>query len=146
MQIRLMTNGDVDRVAVLAGELGYPVAADVLERRFAALNGGDAEVVYVAVQNGDIVGWIHLREFYDLLEEPTMEIRGLIVDARCRGKGIGQRLVAAGELRARDRGIGRMRVTSNIVRERAHRFYARLDYARVKTSYYMVKPLDATGE
>ena len=146
MQIRPMTTGDVDRVAVLAGELGYPVAADVLERRFAALNGGDTEVVYVAVQNGDIVGWIHLREFYDLLEEPTMEIRGLIVDARCRGKGIGQRLVAAGELRARERGIGRMRVTSNIVRERAHRFYERLDYARVKTSYYMVKPLDATGE
>ena len=146
MRIRTMITGDIDRVAVLAGELGYPVAADLLAERFAALTGGDAEVIYVAVHNGEVVGWIHLREFYDLLEEPTMEIRGLVVDARCRGAGIGQELVEAGERRARERGICRVRVTSNIVRERAHRFYERLDYAKVKTSYYMVKVLDATGE
>ncbi len=139
-----MTSDDVDRVAELAGELGYPVAPDVLERRFAALTGGDTEVIFVAEQNGDVVGWIHLREFYDILEEPTMEIRGLVVDARCRGEGIGQGLVEAGECRARERGIGRMRVTSNVVRERAHQFYERLDFAKVKTSYYMVKVLDAT--
>lgn len=146
MQIRAMTTGDIDRVAVLAGELGYPVESNVLAERFAALTGGDSEVIYVAVQNGEVVGWIHLREFYDLLEEPTMEIRGLIVDARRRGAGIGQDLVEAGERRARERGINRMRVTSNVVRERAHRFYERLDYANVKTSYYMVKALDTTAE
>jgi GNAT superfamily N-acetyltransferase len=142
--IREMTAGDTDRVAVLAGELGYPVESDVLGRRFSALTGGDTEVIYVAEQDGDVVGWIHLREFYDLLEEPTMEIRGLVVDARCRGAGIGQVLVEAGERRAGERGIARMRVTSNIVRERAHRFYERLDYARVKTSYYFVKLLAPT--
>src|SRR5215203_6374758 len=144
MRIRSMTTRDVDRVAELADELGYPVAPDVLEQRFAALTGGDTEIILVAERNGDVVGWIHLREFYDILEEPTMEIRGLVVDARCRGEGIGQGLVEAGECRARERGIGRMRVTSNVTRERAHQFYERLDFAKVKTSYYMVKVLDAT--
>ena len=144
MRIRLMTSGDIDRVAELAGELGYPVAPELLERRFAALTGGDTEVIYVAELNGDVVGWIHLREFYDILEEPTMEIRGLVVDARCRGEGIGQGLVEAGERRAQERAIRRLRVTSNVTRERAHRFYERLDFAKVKTSFYMVKALDAT--
>jgi GNAT superfamily N-acetyltransferase len=146
MLIRTMTDHDFERVAVLAGELGYPVVHEVLAERVAALTGGDTEVIYVAELDGDVVGWIHLREFYDILEEPTMEIRGLVVDARCRGEGIGQRLVEAGETRARERGIRRMRVTSNVVRERAHRFYERLDYARVKTSYYMVKRLAPTAE
>jgi GNAT superfamily N-acetyltransferase len=141
-----MTSGDIERVAVLAAELGYPVEPDVLGQRFAALTGGDTEVIYVAEQDGEVVGWIHLREFYDILEQPTMEIRGLVVDARCRGAGIGQVLVDAGERRARERGIARMRVTSNIVRERAHRFYERLAYEKVKTSYYFVKLLAPTGE
>lgn len=146
MLIRAMTTEDIDRVAVLAGELGYPLSAHVLGQRFAALARSDTDEIFVAERDGEVVGWIHLKAFFDLLEEPTVEIRGLVVDARCRGVGIGQLLVETGECRARERGIARMRVTSNIVRERAHRFYERLDYAKAKTSHYFVKLLALTDE
>lgn len=142
VHIRPMAQGDSPRVAALATELGYPIAADVLAKRFDALLGGDAESVLVAECAGDVVGWIHVRVFHDLLEEPTVEIRGLVVDARYRGMGIGETLVGAGEALARTRGIARLRVTSNVVRDRAHRFYERLGYDRVKTSLIFVKMIE----
>lgn len=144
--VRPMDRGDSVRVAALATELGYPISADVLAERFGALLGGDSEAVLVAEVAGEVMGWIHIRLFVDLLEAPTIEIRGLVVDARYRGLGIGQRLVAAAEAQARDRGIGRLRVTSNIIRDRAHRFYERLGYERVKTSLVFVKMLGTTAE
>ena len=57
------------------------------------------------------------------------------------GAGIGSRLVDAAERWAIRRGLARMRVRSNTVRERAHRFYARLGYVVVKTQSALDKTL-----
>ena len=58
-------------------------------------------------------------------EQPVAEIVELIVDERSRGKSVGAQMVNAMLLLARDRGCCCMEVTSNRMRRRAHRFYAK---------------------
>ncbi len=141
VRVREMVAEDAARVAVLAAQLGYPARADEIERRYRGLDRGENEAVLVAEAGGEVVGWVHLRAIFDLLEEPVMEIRGLVVDARCRGGGIGRMLVDAIEEWGLGMGIETARVSSNVTRERAHRFYERLGYEKVKTSYSLVKTL-----
>ena len=58
-----------------------------------------------------------------------------------RGRKIGATLVAAAEAWARERGHGRMRVRSNVLRQPAHRFYERLGYAVTKRQAVFDKSL-----
>ncbi len=67
-----------------------------------------------------------------LEEPPFAELAGLVVADSARGIGIGAALLAAAEAWARAAGFALMRVRSNVVRERAHRFYEREGYCRVK--------------
>jgi len=137
-----MNVGDCGAVAGLITELGYPAAEDEIRRRFVGLDGGERDAVLVADDAGDVVGWVHLRAVHGLTDDPVVEIWGLVVAARCRGSGIGQTMVTAVEEWAAERGYGTVRVRSNVVRERAHWFYERLGYAKMKTSSTMVKPLE----
>jgi GNAT superfamily N-acetyltransferase len=50
-----------------------------------------------------------------------------------RSGGVGAALVAAAEEWARVKSCARLRVRSNVVRERTHRFYERLGYRVVKS-------------
>jgi GNAT superfamily N-acetyltransferase len=103
---------------------------------------GDANrAVLVACADGAVVGWIDLSVEYHLQSEPAALIGGLVVAEAARNLGIGGQLCEAGEAWARERGVGRMRVRSNAIRERAHAFYLRDGYSRVKTSAVFEKAL-----
>ena len=65
----------------------------------------------------------------------------LVVDERCRGRGIGAALMSEVERWARERGAVKLRVGSRTTREGAHRFYEREGYALVKTSHWFQKDL-----
>jgi ribosomal protein S18 acetylase RimI-like enzyme len=73
--------------------------------------------------------------------DATAEIWGLVVDSRHRGNRIGQRLMDAAEAWARERGVTTMRLYTNVLRTDTHRFYERLGFERVKTSYTYTKTL-----
>jgi GNAT superfamily N-acetyltransferase len=122
---------DVEAIAALAGELGYPTTSDAMARRLAALGGRDA--VLVADDGGACVGWIHVSVIDSLETDRHAEIRGLVVASTHRSAGIGAALVRAAEEWARRRELGRVRVRSNVMRERTHRFYERLGYRAVKS-------------
>lgn len=142
MEVRAAGEDDVDAIARLAGELGYPVAADEVRKRLEALTGHGAHVLLVAVDGrGSLVGWIQLSEERSLLSDAHAEITGLVVDAIYRGEGVGQLLVERGESWARERGLTAMGVRSNVLRERAHHFYLRLGYHIVKSQRIFRKAL-----
>jgi GNAT superfamily N-acetyltransferase len=133
MHIRPMEARDAADVAALSGELGYPAAeADVAER-WRVLEGREDHAVLVAEQDDRIAGWIHVHDDWTLEAGRAAELMGLVVGTRHRGAGIGHALVAEAERWARTRGCARLRVRSNVVRTRAHRFYDTLGYERVKT-------------
>jgi GNAT superfamily N-acetyltransferase len=127
--------------ARLSTELGYPVDARALLTRMQQMAGDRNRAVLVACLDGEVVGWIDLSVEYHLQSEPAALIGGLVVAEAVRGRGIGRQLCAAAEDWACGLGIARLRVRSNAVRERAHAFYLRDGYTRVKTSAVFEKRL-----
>ncbi|MBK8266810.1 MAG: GNAT family N-acetyltransferase [Planctomycetes bacterium] len=85
--------------------------------------------VFVACQGGAVVGWIQVGVHVCLESTPFAEIYGLVVDEAERGRGIGKTLVIRAEAWARERGMARLRVRTNVVREATHRFYESLGFS-----------------
>ena len=87
------------------------------------------------------MGWVHAFGAVRLESEPCAETGSLIVTARARNSGIGRALLAPAETWARDRGYHDLRVRSNVVRERAHRFCERCGYTSPDSQRVFVKLL-----
>jgi GNAT superfamily N-acetyltransferase len=139
-RIRPMTRDDCAAVAVLCGQLGYPASTGEIRARFDAIAACGSGVVLVAENNGSILGWIHAAVSPVLEADLYAEIAGLVVDASCRSQGVGATLVEAAEAWARTAGCRAMRVRSRVMRERAHAFYERNGYVRIKTQHAFEKP------
>ena len=134
IEVRPAQPNDVAEIAALSGQLGYPVAVDEMKGRFARVRAEHVGEVFVAVSAdaARVVGWTHVVPRLQLEEVPFAELAGLVVADTARGLGVGAALLAAAERWAAAAGFALMRVRSNVVRERAHRFYEREGYCRVK--------------
>jgi GNAT superfamily N-acetyltransferase len=141
--LRAAREEDHAAIAALAGELGYPSTPEAVAGRWRALAADPHAAALVAERDGLVVGWMHVGVAHTLDSDPFAEIVGLVVADRARGQGVGAALVDAAKAWARDRGLGRLRVRSNVVRERAHRFYEHQGFALKKTQ--RVFDLDLTA-
>ena len=141
VSIRRMLPGDAEAAARLSTELGYPATADEIGERLADLSPRDNHAVLVAELHGRVVGWIHVQESRLVVEQPRVDITGLVVDRGARREGVGRMLVEAAERWAADRGADRIRVRSNVAREDAHAFYPALGFRIAKTSTVFEKDL-----
>jgi GNAT superfamily N-acetyltransferase len=142
LAIRPPRGGDLATLAELSAQLGYPVTAEVLEGRLAAVAANDDAAVLVASDPADRpIGWVHVELKRTLVSPPTAQVVGLVVDAEARGAGIGRDLLRAAEEWALARGCRRMLVGTRVTRERAHRFYTREGYQLLKTSHFFEKEL-----
>lgn len=138
-----MRADDAESVARLTTQLGYPVDADRQGSRIRDLladPAGHAAIVAVDA-TGVAVGWVHAMRQRYLEGDATAVIMGLVVDEAHRSQGIGERLLAAAEERARAMGCDRMTVRTRVTRTRAHAFYERLGYVHEKTSHTYRKPI-----
>ena len=133
---------DVEALARLAGELGYPSTADEVRERLESVEGNPSYATFVAVQRrGVVVGWIQLSEVRTLVHAARAEITGLVVDSHARTAGVGRALVERGERWARERGLTAIGLRSNVIREGAHGFYLRLGYTVTKSQKVFRKSL-----
>jgi len=139
--VRPASVADASAIAALATQLGYPSTENLILARMSALDARGTTAILVAERGGLVVGWIAVREELSLESGRFAEIAGLVVDLAHRGAGIGEDLVTAAEHWARTRGQSRMRVRSNVLRERSHAFYRQLGYAETKRQVAFDKPL-----
>ena len=136
VEIRTMSVGEADAVAVLAHQLGYEASPGAVREWLANMD--HRRIALVAIADGELVGWIQAHD-RDLLQYPrVMEIGGLIVDTEIRRGGVGKQLVDAAIEWGRDRGHTEVFVRSNAVRSDAHAFYEGLGFSRWKTSHTFV--------
>ena len=152
MRVRAMTADDVERVAALCGQLGYPSTPAEVAARFEVLRTRTAHAMFVAEDPasvasapGPVVGFVHVHEAVTLEAGPWAEIGGLVVREGMRSDGIGRLLVDAAERWAAEHGYAEVHVRSNVVREAAHQFYLHLGYEVVKSQLNFRKPLGARG-
>jgi len=133
VKIRLVRASDAPRLAELACELGYPSTTQDMKARLATLKPGSMHAVFVAETADGVIGWTHVSRNH-LLDVPVRaEINGLIVSSTARSQGAGKLLVQAAEAWARKRKCTGINVRSNVIRERAHKFYEREGYEHYKT-------------
>ena len=143
MHVRRAQLEDAVAVAELATQLGYPTPADAARERLARRAEEPAgHAVVVTEGDAGVTGWIQVSVALRIDSPPCGEIAGLVVDEAHRGAGVGEELVSEAARWARERGVAELRVRSNVLRKRAHRFYARLGFERVKSQVVLKKPLD----
>ena len=141
--IRVARTYDAQAIAELGEQLGYPATRQQIATRLAGIEAEASSRVLVAEDDGGrVVGWLHIAARAQLTEESCAEVLGLVVDESARGAGVGAALLDAAEAWARTAGCAHLRVRSRVERERAHRFYQRAGFARVKTQAVLAKPLD----
>ena len=140
--IRPAADEDVVALASLSAQLGYPSDANAMRERLRRVRDLEIGQVFVAVGAASrVVGWTHVVERFTLEDEPFVEIAGLIVDETVRSAGVGAALLRVAESWAREQGHARMRVRSNVIRQRAHEFYKREGYAEKKRQVVFEKSL-----
>ncbi|MEO8504995.1 MAG: GNAT family N-acetyltransferase [Acidobacteriota bacterium] len=139
--LRAAGPGDAEAVARLATQLGYPTSREQAEERLRHVPEDPARLTLVALREAEVAGWMDVAARHTLDSEPYAEIVGLVVDEQQRGARIGEQLVAAGVEWARQRGVAELRVRSNVVRLRAHRFYERLGFATRKSQKVFAKAI-----
>ena len=142
LKIRRAKSADAQRIAELAGQLGYPATAAQMRERLRGIKPASQHAVLVAeTAEDEVIGWVHVSRQPLLEVEIRAEVNGLVVDERVRSAGAGAWLLAAAEEWARRRGCKGMSVRSNVIRERAHKFYERNGYEHYKTQKSFRKPL-----
>ena len=132
--IRVADPDDAAAVGKLIAQLGYmDITIEGARRRLIQLLDRPDHAVFTAVSGTQVVGVIHICIIEALEHEPRGEIRALSVLDKRRGSGIGAQLVERAEQWAGQRRVQKVRVRSNIVRDRARNFYERLGYTVTKT-------------
>ena len=142
LRIRRAKSSDAPRIAELAGELGYPSTSAEMHERLRGIGPVSQHAVLVAETAKDgVIGWLHVSREPLLEVEIRAEVNGLVVAEGQRSAGAGARLLAAAEEWARKHGCKGMSVRSNVIRERAHKFYERNGYEHYKTQKSFRKAL-----
>lgn len=142
VKVRRARLSDAPRLAVLCGELGYPTTSAEMTKRLKKLGPASQNALFVAEsREAGVVGWGHVS-VNQLLEVGTRaELNGLIVAEGQRSLGAGACLLDSVEQWARRHGCLSVSVRSNVIRERAHRFYERQGYEHYKTQKAFRKAL-----
>ncbi|HUJ32388.1 MAG TPA: GNAT family N-acetyltransferase [Candidatus Acidoferrum sp.] len=142
LMIRAPQARDYERMADLAGQLGYASEADAVAKRLGGMESSKDHAVFVAeLPSGEITGWIGVFLYRCIEADARAEISGLVVDGRVRSQGIGRQLLERAEEWARDKGCAAIGLRSNVIRDRAHAFYQRLGYRHIKTQKTFRKDL-----
>ena len=137
LQIREGRAGDVQQVMRLladgaAAPDARPPKTDAAAAIWDAMERAGTTRLYVAERDGRLVACYQLTILNGLsLGAPCRAlIEGVQVADSHRGQGLGGLLMADAESRARSAGAAAVQLASDLSRTRAHRFYARLGYAR----------------
>ncbi|MGK8208545.1 GNAT family N-acetyltransferase [Burkholderia cenocepacia] len=118
-------------IARLLRQLGYDSTSGMIREKLQALLPSQADRILVATIDQEIVGCISLHALPLFHMAGSLgRITSMVVDARCRGQGIGSALIAAAEHWFEQAGCVKLEVTSGDHRPDAHRFYARHGFVR----------------
>lgn len=140
--IRFAHLTDLNTLTDLAKQLGYCSTSDQIRSRLEELQSrSDENAILVAELGEHVVGWVHAHIYRLLVDDPEVEIGGLVVDENVRGQRIGKALMYAAEDWAHERGCTSVYLRSNTIRTRAHKFYKDIGYEIIKSQYAMRKKL-----
>jgi N-acetylglutamate synthase-like GNAT family acetyltransferase len=132
IQLRIANKYDAPAITELTHQLGYPVTVEQTLKNLECLLNDESGKIIVAVEDEEVIGWIHVYRAVRLESNPFCELGGLVIADKKRNRGIGKLLVDA----AREWCIAQktpwLKVRSNTKRDDAHRFYLNAGFAEIK--------------
>jgi len=142
IRVRRARSSDISQLAQLAGQLGYPSSEDEIRGRLAGIEAAPEHALFVAeTADGKLAGFLNVYVMRTIDSDARTEIAALVVDDAHRSLGVGKVLIEQAEAWARENGCAAIGLRSNVIRERAHRFYERLGYEHYKTQKTFRKTL-----
>lgn len=119
--------------------MGYSYPLDSMKAILENLLQSTTDKIFVAVMDGQVVGYVHAND-YQLLYAPHMKnIMGIAVNRDFQHRGIGSALLRQVEQWARQTGAAGVRLVSGAARTGAHAFYRQCGYAGDKTQLNLKK-------
>ncbi|TBO44789.1 GNAT family N-acetyltransferase [Pedobacter kyonggii] len=132
VQIREISEKDAESVATLSTQLGYESDIKQTSARIKRINNSNENCAFVALVDGEVVGWIHGFYTLRLESDPFIEIGGLIVDENYLNLKIGKQLIENVNIWAKKHQVKKLKVRCNIKRTESHKFYERLGFKENK--------------
>ena len=152
VEIREAVPDDAEVISELnTDQMGYAFSAKDTYEKLCDLLECKKDKIFVAVIEGNVVGYVHAND-YDLLYFPHMKnIMGIAVDERFKRQGIGRMLVEAVEEWAKKTGAIGIRLVSGASRTDAHNFYRSCGFSGDKEQINLKKifieiPVCRTGK
>lgn len=124
---------------IICEQLAYQPEILETRRLIAEALTSSSENIFVCVDEGIAVGFIHITTYRSLLVGVAINIIGLAVSSGYQHQGIGRELMQLVEDDARKRSIHTIRLNSGIERQNAHRFYQELGFSVDKTQLRLSK-------
>lgn len=131
--IRECVLADADHIYELnRTEMEYDYSVIETRQKIEELLCSQHDKIYVAVVDGNIVGYVHAND-YNLIYAPAMKnIMGIAVSGQYKRMGIGKALLDTVEKWAKADGVKGVRLVSGINRKEAHTFYMQCGYIEGK--------------
>ncbi len=134
-RVRSMRKSDARRVAILSGQLGYPVSQAQMEKRIAIVRNRRMQKLFVAEIDGNVEGWVEVFRPVSVLNWGKGEVGALVVERTKRGSGIGRLLLERARRWSIKQGCQFIYLRSNVKRKDAHQFYQKAGYKIHKTQH-----------
>jgi GNAT superfamily N-acetyltransferase len=119
--------------------LGYEYPLEKTKERLAAIISATTDAIFVAENDGKIVGYIHLEAYECTYSDSVKNVLALAVDENYRRMGIGRQLIQMAEEWAKSCGAVGIRLVSGYNREIAHKFYQSCGFTLRKEQKNFIK-------
>jgi predicted N-acetyltransferase YhbS len=142
INIREIQTTDYNDVYLLNQELGYLYPIEKVKERISYIIKNTKDIILVAQQNDEVVGYIHGSPYELLYSDSLINILGFVVKEKFRNTGIGNILISHMEYWAKENGYSGIRLVSGFDRSNAHRFYQKHGYINRKDQKNFIKTFD----
>ncbi|RYZ40521.1 MAG: GNAT family N-acetyltransferase [Sphingobacteriales bacterium] len=115
-------------MASLSRQMGYETSDEIMQKRLNTLSTNGNDIAYVAIQDTEVIGWMHVYFTLRLETDPFYEIGGLIVDAEHRHRGVGKMLLGYARQWCGIRSCRSLKIRSNMVTSDAQQFYLKAGF------------------
>ncbi len=130
--IRFAEMDDARAIADLCVQWGYQSTKEKMLRCLQDIRNNSDHVIYVLLNDDQVIGWIHGIYSLRIESDPFVEIGGLVVDNNFRRQGSGKLLVDKIIEWSRFRNCYMIRVRCNITRKEANAFYGKIGFKEIK--------------
>jgi GNAT superfamily N-acetyltransferase len=129
--IRPFKSTDIEAMAELMIDLGYPTPIDKMKKRMELIEATPLYFTFVAEIEGEVIGMMGIRLSYNYEEDGfATQISLLVTKHEYQGRGVGTAFITFIEKWAAERNSDSLYLTSGIKPERvkAHEFYKSLGF------------------